>query len=124
MTKTKNYFSTKELSCPCCGVNKFSLATLAKFNNLRELVGESLIMSSGYRCEAYNKSKGWTQTHATGQAGDLCVTHITAYLVNKFAVTAGFTGIGISQKGRKRFIHLDDLGAMLPKRPRPHIWSY
>ena len=119
-----NYFTEKELSCPCCGGNKFSPTTLARFNRLRVLVGEALIMSSGYRCEAYNTARGWTQTHATGQAGDLEVTHITAYLVNKHAIAVGFTGIGISQTGDRRFIHLDDLGAYLPKRPRPHIWSY
>ena len=81
-------------------------------------------MTSGYRCEAYNTKRGWTQTHATGQAGDLEVSHKVAFRVAKYAFSVGFTGMGISQKGKKRFIHLDDLVEMLPKRPRPHLWSY
>lgn len=119
-----SYFSEKELSCPCCGVNKFSPTTLARFNHLRVLVGEALRMTSGYRCAAYNAKIGATDTHETGQAGDLGVSHVLAYLVNKHAAGLGFTGIGISQKGDKRFMHLDDLPASLPRRPRPHIWSY
>lgn len=120
----KNYFTEEELSCPCCGVNGFNPETLKRFNVLRELLGEALPMTSGYRCGAYNKARGWTQTHATGQAGDLGVSHITAYLVIKEAPKLGFTGIGVKQKGNRRCIHLDDLPAMLPDRPRPHIWSY
>lgn len=120
----ENYFTNEELVCPCCGVNKFSAVTLGKFNKLRESVGEPLVMSSGYRCPAYNKKIGATDTHETGHAGDLEVSHRTAYLVNKYAVVVGFTGIGISQKGNKRFMHLDDLDELLPERPRPHIWSY
>ncbi len=121
---TTNYFSLSELSCPCCGENKFSPLTLLRFNHLRVLVGEALIMSSGYRCPAYNKLIGATQTHETGHAGDLEVSHKLAYLVVYYATQVGFTGIGIKQKGAKRFIHLDDLEELLPKRPRPHIWSY
>lgn len=125
MTTTgKNYFTPKELSCSCCGENRFNPATLAKFNELRGLVGKSLPMSSGYRCPAYNTARGYTQTHATGQAGDLYVSGITAFLVNKYAAQVGFTGIGVRQKGSSRIIHLDDLHANLPSRPRPHIWSY
>lgn len=123
-TTTENYFSEKELSCPCCGVNKFSPTTLARFNKLRVLVGEALIMTRGYCCAAYNKKHGYTDTHETGHAGDLGISYITAFYVMKHAIAVGFTGVGINQKGGKRFMHLDDLPAMLPKRPRPHIWSY
>lgn len=121
---TKNYFSERELSCPCCGVNGFKPETLARFNALREEVGEALPMTSGYRCAAYNTACGFTQTHATGQAGDLGVSYITAFYVLKEAPKLGFTGIGIKQKGDKRFIHLDDLSPIPATRPRPHIWSY
>lgn len=118
-----NYFAN-ETPCPCCGTNRFDHLTLKKFNLLREIVGFPLVMSSGYRCEAYNTKKGYTQTHATGQAGDLAVSHEVAFLVLKFAIQIGFTGIGVSQKGKTRFIHLDDLVRKLPERPRPHVWSY
>ncbi len=118
-----SYFTEEELSCPCCGGSEFNQATLAKFNELRELVGEALPMSSGYRCPDYNTIRGFTQTHSTGQAGDLAVSHRLAYLIVSYALECGFTGIGVSQKGQGRFIHLDDL-EQADKRPRPHIWSY
>jgi hypothetical protein len=35
----------------------------------------------------------------------------------------GFSGIGVSQKGDSRFIHLDDLEDS-NERPRPWVWSY
>lgn len=120
----KNYFTEDELSCPCCGENKFNPETLVKFNMLREACGFALPMTSGYRCPAYNEAKGYTQTHSTGQAGDLQVHRTQAYLVLLEAFKLGFTGIGIAQKGDSstRFIHLDDLSP--EEHPRPTIWSY
>ena len=121
---TDNYFSEDELSCPCCGKNEFNPGTLRKFNLLREYVGFPLPMTSGYRCPAYNKKKGYTKTHSTGQAGDIGVSHKKAVIVLEAAIILGlFTGIGINQKGDKRFIHFDDLDEDVG-RPRPHIWSY
>lgn len=118
-----SYFTDKELSCACCKENKFSDETLAKLNKLREFCQFSFAVNSGYRCEAYNTLKGYTQTHATGQAVDIALTHKQAYIVISNAKKFGFTGLGVKQKGSGRFIHLDDLSE-LPHRPRPHIWSY
>lgn len=120
---TVNYFTDTELSCPCCGENKFSLSTLHRFNLLRAYLGFALPMTSGYRCPAYNKLKGYTQTHATGHAGDIACSHKKAFKLIEAAPMFGFTGIGVRQKGKTRFIHLDDLEE-LPTRPRPHLWSY
>jgi len=117
------YFTHKELACPCCGENKFNAGTLEKFNAIRKWLGFSMPMTSGYRCEAYNKLKGFTQTHATGQAGDIACSHDQAVQINIEHSNFGFTGIGINQKGKGRFIHLDDLPKAVG-RPRPHLWSY
>ena len=84
-----------------------------------------MIMTSGYRCPAYNEKMGYTQTHSTGQAGDTSCSHKEALKILIAAITVGFTGIGVMQKGSSRFIHLDDLAEDLSiGRPRPHIWSY
>lgn len=123
----KNYFTEKELSCPCCGQNKFNPGTLKKFNAMREEAGFGMNMTSGYRCEAYNEANGYTQTHATGQAGDVRCSHKEAFILNDLAPKYGFTGIGSKQKGDtgRRFMHFDDLEEDLSKnRPRPHLWSY
>ena len=119
----KNYFTEAELSCKCCGENKFNKDTLQKLNNLREALGFGLAMTSGYRCPEYNTKMGYTQTHATGQAADIACTHKQAAAINKFHTDFGFTGIGVKQKGLSRFLHLDDLEE-IAGRPRPHIWSY
>lgn len=119
----QEYFTDRELECPCCGEHKFSVATRERLNRLRELVGP-IIVNSAYRCSIYNGAKGYTQTHASGQAMDIKCSHKQAFLILEHAPSLGFTGIGVKQKGNTRFIHLDDLEEELPKRPRPHIWSY
>ena len=118
-----NYFTDEELSCKCCNENKFNPRTIDRLNALRDFCGFPFVISSAYRCEAYNKLKGYTQTHATGQAVDIATSHKKAYDIITNAEQFGFTGIGINQKGKGRFIHLDDL-TELSNRPRPHIWSY
>jgi len=119
----KNYFTEEEQSCSCCGENKVNPSTLKRLNTLRAFLGFSLPASSMYRCPAHNKAKGYTQSHATGQCSDIEASHKRAYAIIKAAPSFGFTGIGVKQKGNKRFIHLDDLEEA-PGRPRPHIWSY
>lgn len=120
-----SYFSESELSCNCCAQNKFDDQTLLKLNLMRDEAGFPFIVSSAYRCPKYNREIKATQTHATGQAIDILVSHDKAYQVIRLAIKYGFTGIGVSQKGdtSKRFIHLDDLSSQ-SNRPRPHIWSY
>ena len=118
-----NHFTEEELSCPCCGVNGFNEETLVRLNLLREDVNFPMPMTSGYRCEAYNKLKGYTQTHATGHAGDFALSHKRVFQLIETAPMYGFTGIGVNQKGKHRFIHLDDLDEAIG-RPRPHVWSY
>ena len=87
------------------------------------MFGEPIIISSGYRCEAYNNKIGATQTHATGQAVDISVRGEKAYKLLNCALELGFTGVGINQKGSSRFIHLDDLKKSTGVY-RPTIWSY
>lgn len=118
-----NYFSKDELKCKCCDQYLFDTFTLARLNELRELLGYPLIVTSGYRCYEYNKKNGYTQTHSSGQAVDIAIRGAKAYRLIQEATKLGFTGIGINQKGNHRFIHLDDLGAAI-NRPRPWIWSY
>lgn len=120
-----SYFTEKELACKHCGENHFNDETLIKLNLLREKCGFPLPVTSGYRCEEYNREQGYTQTHATGQAADIQVSGKQAATVIREAQGLGFTGFGIKQKGphNSRFIHLDDLPNSV-KRPRPWIWSY
>lgn len=117
-----NYFSDKELACPCCGENKFNPNTKRKLNALRAELGKPITVVSGYRCEAYNRKNGYTQTHATGQAVDVDFQGVDAIEFMALAWKHGFTGFGIDDKGKLRIRHIDDLQP--GQAPRPALWRY
>ena len=119
------YFTVDELHCQHCGKDGMNQVFMQRVESLREKVGFPFIISSAYRCpdhpiEARKNAPG---AHASGRAVDIAVSHKNAYRLLQGALEAGFTGIGVSQKGGVRFIHLDDLPDS-EGRPRPHVWSY
>lgn len=121
------YFTRAEFACKCgCGRNEIDDDFITELDELRALVGEPLIVESGYRCPVHNarvSSTGDDGPHTTGEAADLRCARLLAYRVLDAALSMGFTGIGINQKGDGRFIHLDTLEAG-PGRPRPTVWTY
>ena len=117
------YFTKKELQCPCCKANAFNPETRLRLNKLRRALGFPIIPNSAFRCRDYNLANGWTLTHETGQAMDINIRGKKALELVAKAIELGFTGIGIKQHGPHRFIHVDDLPEAVG-RPRPWIWSY
>lgn len=121
------HFSEAELTCQCgCGQQLMNPSFMFLVEELRERVGFALPVSSAYRCPEHNNNvskSGYDGPHTTGRAIDLRVSHEKSYQVLRIAMSMGFTGIGVNQKGDGRFIHLDDLSGA-PNRPRPHVWSY
>ena len=67
------------------------------------------------------RDDGRHSLHNFGKAVDIGVRGEQAYRIVEAAPRHGFVGIGVSQKGNKRFIHLDTGGEGFP---RPMIWSY
>ena len=124
-TGTKN-FSAAEVACKCgCGMLP-EKDFMDKVQWVRDAVGFTLPVSSGARCAKHNdetSTTGLDGPHTTGRAIDLVVRGTQAFYVVSAMLRAGFTGIGVQQKGDKRFIHGDDLQNSLA-RPRPWIWSY
>jgi zinc D-Ala-D-Ala carboxypeptidase len=119
---TLRYFTPREFECKHCGENRMQDGFLRKLDDLRHKLGFPLRVTSGYRCPTHNQrvsTTGPAGPHTTGRAADLAVDRGQAYLVLKAALDAGFTGIGVQQKGTVRFIHLDDLSD-----GRPTVWSY
>lgn len=117
---TKN-FSDRELKCSCCGrVNTTQRFNdfMAKVQELRDRYGRPLRVTSAYRCENHpiEAKKRKAGMHSIA-AIDLGVSRGEAYKVLKLAFEMGFTGIGVNQKGKGRFIHLDT-------REKPTVWSY
>ena len=124
MSKYK-YFSEKEMACKCCGVYKMDDGFMKQLDYLRQECGFPFKVTSAYRCPKHNQATsntGPTGPHTTGKAVDISVRGEQAMILIQKAVEAGFTGIGVSQKGTGRFIHLDTLTS--PAYPRPNLWSY
>lgn len=124
---TYKYFTDKELACqggPCCGgEQKMNTVFMNKLDQIRHRLGFPLRVTSGYRCPAHNANishTGTTGPHTTGRAVDIAIQGEDAFKLIEIAMAFGMTGIGVSQKGNKRFIHIDDLEHGL----RPRVWSY
>lgn len=118
-------FSKSEFDCRETSENKMVKSFMDRLQSLRNEYGKPMVISSGYRSpmhsiEARKVSPG---SHASGRACDVVVSGSDAYQLVGLAINHGFTGVGVSQKGDVRFIHLDDLEGIW-SRPRPHIWSY
>ena len=121
------YFMREEFACKCgrCE-NKIKDSFIDRMEALRERCGFALPMNSGYRCPDHNDAvseTGRDGPHTTGEAGDVGVNRAQAHRVVTEAGRLGFTGIGIHQRGKHRFVHLDTLVAG-PRQPRPTVWSY
>jgi uncharacterized protein YcbK (DUF882 family) len=96
---------------------------LLSLQRLREELGFALPVTSGYRCEQHpaEMEKETTGAHPQGKAVDIRTYGMRAYLIIEKAMAIGFTGIGVSQKDARRFVHLDMNTEGLP---RPMVWSY
>jgi zinc D-Ala-D-Ala carboxypeptidase len=129
MTYNPKYFKWSEFDQACLpgsGEQFMDRTFIQLLDQLRELCGFPLVVTSGYRSSAYNmqvSDTGENGPHTTGKAADISICGNRAHTLVKHAMALGFTGIGVSQRGEhnKRFIHLDTL---YPGDLRPWIWSY
>ena len=88
---------------------------------VRVSYGRPMAVTSGFRCEDYDKRIGGVGVHPTGQAADIAVSGENVYHLLSIAIQQ-MRGIGLKQHGphAKRFMHLDmTYGPM-----RPRIWTY
>lgn len=69
---TKN-FNEAEFKCKCCGTIKYDEQLVIRLQILRNLIGVPLIITSGYRCPAYNKRVNGhkNSNHMSGLAADI-----------------------------------------------------
>ena len=119
------YFSLAEIECRHCHALAVDHETMNRLVLVRAVLGQPMPVTSGYRCPTHNEAvskTGPAGPHTTGRAVDIGVSGETALHLVAAAVAHGFTGIGVSQRGLNRFVHIDDLQA--PAYPRPTLWSY
>lgn len=118
------HFSFEKMSCDGeCRMDPDFMDLLEK---IRSEYGKPLVETSGYRTPKHNASVSHTGDkgpHTTGRAIDIAIGGENAFLLASIAISCGITGLGISQKGPSRFIHLDNL-TKDDGFPRPMIWSY
>lgn len=122
-------FTYAELRCKCgkclSSGHEMNRVFMDQVQKLRALYGRPMALSSAHRCSRHpvEASKSVPGAHAMGAAVDIRCQGAEAVEILRLALTLPFTGIGVSQKGSTRFIHLDmaPIGGHLP---RPMIWSY
>lgn len=127
-----NYFERHEFACRCgeCDStgDEMNMGFVELLEQLRDRLGFPLVITSGFRCPAYNaliSTTGHDGPHTTGQAADVAIAGENAFrLVQQCTLGGWMRGIGINQRGPydKRFIHLDNLEG--PEHPRPRLWTY
>ena len=128
MGQNWEYFTHDELKCKCgCEDAPMRDDFMNMLIAIREEFDRPMIITSAFRCAAYNNKIGGAKDspHLHGKAVDVAVNYEDAYDLLSIALQHGMTGIGVKQKGLAsgRFIHLDSMVAA-NGRPRPTVWSY
>jgi zinc D-Ala-D-Ala carboxypeptidase len=119
------YFTSEEMQCSHTGLELMDAEFMEMLTELRVRYAKPLVVTSAYRHPSHpiEARKSKPGAHTTGKAVDLGVQYGDAYTILGIALTMGFTGIGVQQKGSGRFIHLDTCTEQNGF-PRPTIWSY
>ena len=105
------YFTDDELACKCGDCDgEMKPSFMVRLVKLRAFLDFPFPISSAYRCPDHNAKVGGSKGsyHMKGRAVDIAVTHDQAWQIVAAAKKFGFQGVGISQKGEGRFIHLDN----------------
>jgi zinc D-Ala-D-Ala carboxypeptidase len=76
---------------------------MAMLDKARELAGIPFVITSAYRCKAYDAKFGSNGNHSVGWAADIRADSLSRLPIIKALLSAGFERIGIGQS----FIHCD-----------------
>ena len=99
-------FMLRELECKD-GSHQVAVKAelIEKLQRLRDLIGQPVIVTSGYRNPSHNAAVGGAaqSRHLTGEAADIRVPELHPDEVAQIATDVGFNGVGIYSS----FTHVD-----------------
>lgn len=107
-TKITENFKVSEFSCnDGSGYMKLDLDGVEQLQQVRDVIGGAINITSAYRNETYNAKVGGASSskHITGQAFDCQFSAVGLPLFCKTAQVAGFKGIILYDK--LNFVHVD-----------------
>jgi uncharacterized protein YcbK (DUF882 family) len=117
------HFNVSEFKCPCdsCKQTLIDKILISQLEAMRTLLGSKLTVTSGYRCEDYQRElrlKGYEtstgiSTHQLGKAADVSDGVTPGHELEDLARRVGFMSVGVG----KHFVHLD-------LRPEYRRWTY
>jgi len=89
MTKLSENFDSGEFKCHCCGKlpeHGMNPKLIELLQAIREKIGKSISITSGYRCESHNKDCGGAKhsQHVLGNAADIKVAGMAAHEVHDY----------------------------------------
>ena len=101
-----NYFTTQELACKCdkCKTFRYNHELLSILDDVREELGESIIVNSCYRCVDHNKAVGGSprSRHLQGNAVDIHIKNNNY----RYRLMRILLDKGVSVLVYKTFIHI------------------
>jgi len=127
-----SFVSPQQFACPRTGKLVVDVAFMDKADAMFTLYGRQVQVTDGYWSLEHAKrvsSMGALDPHVSARAIRVATFGKEAHALVTLALASGFTGLGVSQSGRrKKSIDLDDLPVTTPSDvgvlPRPWVWSF
>lgn len=114
-----NYFEDKEFYCPHCKKHLMQPDMIDMLNQAREILGESIVLTSAWRCREHNHKVGGvdSSSHVNGWAVDIkCTNSRYRYNLINALTKVGFNRFGVG----KQFVHVD----ADPTKDKDVCWVY